>query len=64
MPLSTLSPEIVACLPDRLHPVSRIFLEYWLAGDMTTAQFLRYFHMPNSDYLPVAQCLLAAVTGM
>jgi hypothetical protein len=57
------SSEILACLPERLHPVSRVFLEYWLDGTMSTAEFLRWFHMPNSDYLPVAQCLIEAVTG-
>jgi len=40
-----------------------MFLETWLAGDMSTAEFLRWFHMPNSDYLSVAQCILAAVAG-
>lgn len=54
---------IQACLPKDLHPVSQTFLEAWLAGDMPTAEFLRWFHMPNSDYLSVAQCLLAAVSG-
>ena len=57
------SAEVLACLPERLHPVSRAFLEYWLTGIMPTREFLRWFHMPNSDYLPVAQCLVAAVTG-
>ena len=56
-------PVIVICLPDRLHPVSRMFLEQWLAGEMSTAEFLRWFHMPNSDYLSVAQCILATIAG-
>ncbi len=30
---------------------------------MTTAEFLRWFHMPNSAYLPVAQCILASLAG-
>lgn len=54
---------IANCLPERLHPVSQQFLEAWLGGEMSTAQFLRWFHMPNSDYLEVAQCLLAAVSN-
>ena len=54
---------IVTCLPDRLHPVSRMFLEMWLDGKMSTAEFLRWFHMPNSDYLPVAQCILQTIAG-
>lgn len=40
-----------------------MFLDYWLAGDMATAEFLRWFHMPNSAYLPVAECILAVVAG-
>ena len=55
--------EMIACLPERLHPLSQRFLEAWLAGDMATSEFLRWFHMPNSDYLSVAQCLLAAVAS-
>ncbi|HIC81600.1 MAG TPA: hypothetical protein EYP07_11650 [Kiloniellaceae bacterium] len=55
--------DVLACLPERLHPVSQMFLERWLSGDMTTAEFLRWFHMPNSSYLDVAKCLLAVVAG-
>jgi hypothetical protein len=40
-----------------------MFLETWLSGGMSTAEFLRWFHMPNSDYLPVARCILAIVAG-
>ena len=54
---------LLTCLPDRLHPVSRMLLEQWLSGSLSTPEFLRWFHMPNSDYLPVAQCLLAMVAG-
>lgn len=55
--------DVLACLPDRLHPVSQMFLERWLSGDLTTAEFLRWFHMPNSSYLSVAECVLAVVAG-
>ncbi len=48
------------CLPERLHPVSRMFLEHWLKGDFSTAEFLRWFHMPNSDYIAVADCIVKA----
>ena len=61
--LAGLDPALLACLPDRLHPVSHTFLGYWLEGIMSTPEFLRWFHMPNSDYLEVAQCLLAVVAG-
>lgn len=62
--LTAVLPEaVVGCLPEHLHPVSRVFLEYWLSGEMSTAEFLHWFHMPNSDYLPVVQCILSAMTG-
>ncbi|MDJ0942315.1 MAG: hypothetical protein QNJ30_02570 [Kiloniellales bacterium] len=56
-------PQILVCLPERLHPVSQRLLEAWLKGEMETAAFLRWFHMPNSSYLEVAQCLLRAMQG-
>ena len=55
--------DVLACLPERLHPVSRMFLDLWLSGHMSTAEFLRWFHMPNSAYLSVADCVLAVVAG-
>ncbi len=55
--------DILTCLPEHLHPVSQMFLEHWLAGDLATAEFLRWFHMPNSAYLPVADCIMAVVAG-
>lgn len=60
---AVLTVEMQACLPDPLHPVSRQFLDAWLDGSLPTHEFLRWFHMPNSDYLPVAECLLRAVFG-
>lgn len=59
----TIRQDILVCLPEPLHPVSRMFLEHWLAGDLATAEFLRWFHMPNSDYLAVAECVLAVVAA-
>ena len=60
-------PQILACLPERLHPVSRRLLESCLAGEMETTDFLRWFPMPNSAdlsaYLEVAQCPLRAMQG-
>ena len=61
--LASLDPALLACLPTELHPISQLFLGYWLEGTMSTPEFLRWFHMPNSDYLSVAQCLLAVVAG-
>ena len=50
--------DVADCLPDQLHPMSAQYLRYYLDGIWTTEQFLRWFHMPNSSYLPVAQCVL------
>jgi hypothetical protein len=56
-----MTPEIIACLPARLHPVSRMILDGFLDGRLTRADFLWGFHLPNSDYLEVAQCVLRAL---
>lgn len=54
--------EVLACLPTPLHPVSRMFLEAFLDGRITRQDFLWAFHLPNSDYLDVAQCILRALS--
>jgi hypothetical protein len=59
-----MSPEIQACLPVRLHPVSRLFLEAFLDGRITKQDFLWAFHLPNSDYLPVAQCIVKTLAEL
>ncbi len=56
-----MAPSVLACLPVPLHPVSRMILEAFLDGRLTRADFLWGFHLPNSDYLPVAQCVLLAL---
>jgi hypothetical protein len=50
-----------ACLPEHLHSVSRQFLDAFLLGHISRAQFLRGFPLPNSDYLPVEDCIIAAI---
>ncbi len=55
-------PKIEACLPARLHPVSRMFLDAFLEGRITQQDFLWAFHLPNSDYLPVAECIVKALS--
>ena len=57
-----MTPAVLACLPIHLHPVSRMILEAFLDGRITKASFLWGFHLPNSDYLPVAQCVIHALT--
>jgi hypothetical protein len=50
-----------SCLPDRLHPVSAQILSAFLEGHLTESDFRWGFHLPNSDYLPVGECILAAL---
>jgi hypothetical protein len=54
---------IVCQFPARLHPVSQIFLDHYIAGEMSMPEFLRFFSLPNSDYIPLAQCFVTALTG-
>ncbi len=58
------APSVDQCLPEQLHPVSRSILDDWLAERITTAEFRRTFHLPNSDYLSVSECLLLARQGI
>lgn len=53
--------DIEACLPPKLHTFSRQVLEIYLHGHMTTAEFRRWFHMPNSDYLMLGDCIAQMV---
>jgi len=43
--------------PERLHPVSRGFLEAFLEGRMSRDNFQRFFSLPNSDYISLAECV-------
>jgi hypothetical protein len=53
--------KIGFCLPSPLHPFSRLVLEMYLAGRMPTSEFRRWFHMPNSSYLPASDCIAQLV---
>ncbi len=55
--------QFVCNFPDRLHPVSRLFLDAFLEGRMTTQQFLRFFSLPNSDYIPIAKCFVTLLAS-
>lgn len=54
-------PAIEACLTPRLHSFSRMVLDHYLAGRIETAEFRRWFHMPNSDYLLLGDCIAQIV---
>ena len=41
-----------------LHPVSQMFLDSFTRGDMTGDLFQRFFSLPNSHYIGLAECIL------
>ena len=44
--------ESAGCvLPRRMHRASRVFLDHYIEGDLTVAEFRRLFSLPSSDYL-------------
>ena len=51
----------LGCLPERLHPVSARILAAFLDGRLTESDFRWGFHLPNSDYLSVGECILTAL---
>jgi hypothetical protein len=51
--------EAIACVEGRLHPFSAQVLQFYLAGHLSTGEFLRWFHMPNSSYLPLGVCIVS-----
>ena len=54
----------LAChFPERLHPVSQLFFDQFVQGFMTTAEFLRFFSLPNSDYIQLGHCFVQMMTG-
>lgn len=54
--------DLKVCLPPgELHPFSRQVLEIYLMGHMSTQEFRRWFHMPNSDYLMLSDCIAQKV---
>lgn len=50
--------EIASCMPDHLHWFSQQILDYYVGGRISTGEFLRWFHMPNSDYLTSSECIV------
>ena len=61
-----MTPELAQAIcqfPDRLHPVSQLFFERFVDGSMTTADFMRFFSLPNSDYIELAHCFMQVMTG-
>ena len=53
----------VCGFPAYLHPASQLFLDSYLSGEMRWSDFVRAFSLPNSDYIPLAQCLMAVLSS-
>ena len=51
----------VCGFPASLHPVSQMLLDSYLSGRLWVAPFLRAFSLPNSDYVPLGQCLVTVL---
>jgi hypothetical protein len=49
--------DVSGCVPEHLHWFSQLILDYYLGGRISTGEFLRWFHMPNSDYLKSSECI-------
>ncbi len=51
--------EVAACdMPPKLHPVSELFLNHYIDGTMSIWEFLRFFSLPNSDYISRGRCIV------
>ena len=55
--------QLLCDFPAGLHPVSQMFLDAYIVGMIITADFLRFFSLPNSDYIPLGQCFVALLTN-
>ena len=54
--------QTLCSLPETLHPLSASALDQLLAHQVAWVEFVRYFTLPNSDYLALADCILAVLT--
>ena len=54
-------PEMAICMPDHIHWFSQLILDYYLTGQISTQEFMRWFHMPNSEYLMMGDCIAQIV---
>jgi|GEM_PF-2233739 len=48
---------ISTCMSGEYHWYSQRILELYLDRVINTGDFLRWFHMPNSSYLPTSECI-------
>ncbi len=53
--------SIASCLPNEIHSFSQLMLDYYLNGRLSSNEFMRWFHMPNSEYLQYSKCIVTAL---
>lgn len=56
--------QLICGFPERLHPASQQFLDNFVAGAMTPEAFLRFFSLPNSDYIALGSCFVSVLMGL
>jgi hypothetical protein len=56
-------PPAQGCLPPVLHPVSAHILELFVQGWLPVEEFMRLFSLPNSDYIPITECILRSMAS-
>ena len=56
--------KLLCEFPARLHPASKLIMDYYNDGVISLKDFMRYFSLPNSDYIPLAECYITMVTGV
>lgn len=44
-----------------LHPASQLFLDSFTQGEMSRELFQRFFSLPNSTYIGLAECILHTI---
>jgi hypothetical protein len=59
----TFPPPAEGCLPPVLHPVSAHILELFFQGWLPVEEFMRLFSLPNSDYIPITECILRSMAS-
>jgi hypothetical protein len=52
---------ISSCMNGEYHWYSQHILELYLDHTINTGDFLRWFHMPNSSYIPTSECIAASL---
>ncbi len=51
--------QLSSCMLEGLHWFSLKMLDYYVTGQISTGEFLRWFHMPNSSYIEIGQCIVS-----